>query len=613
MSQAQVPTEKTAEEWERERIAISDALLDATASLATGDTVDAVLRTACNALVSASSHIRLAWKYLGPYDAETIVPMYTVGPEKDYADDLVLANDKATQSGPTRTSLRTLKPVVTAIRTSEPFAPWRQRAMSHGLEACASFPFGNRESDIRGAVAIYVNREDYFERVGLEPFIAFANLAQAAFDQALLREKLEELATFDAMTGLLTRHTLQQMMEHEHARARRRQSTYSLVLFDVDRFKVTNDHFGHQAGDKVLVRIAEITRDLLRESDLISRWGGEEFLCLLPDTDIDEATTIAERLRREIAKSDIHIDSQDRTLRVTISAGVASYPAHAEMLRDVLNTADAALYEAKRSGRDRVISGESGRRQVFSIVGELEDAIKTKRLVAAFQPIVDLKTGDVVAEEALARLRTGSGELVEAGRFIEAATQMQLTHRIDQEIILQSMDRCVRQVSSGSPISHFVNISPELLRHPHLVKNILEQAQLRCQCVAGQLGAEKPLVIEITEREFLGDTAVAREILEPFIDFGFRIAVDDFGSGYSSFQYLADLPVSFIKIEGSLVQRVKSEPRVRSILQGIRDIAGELDLITIAEYVDSEKTVDVLREIGIHLAQGYYFGRPGVD
>jgi diguanylate cyclase (GGDEF)-like protein len=612
VSQVQISEHKSAEEWEHERIAISDALLDATARLAAGDTVNAVLRTACNALVSASSHIRLAWKYIGRYDAETIVPMYTVGPEKSYADGLVLANDEATRSGPTRSSLRTLTPVVTAIRSSAPFAPWRERAVTHGLEACASFPFGSSESDVRGAVAIYVNREDYFERVGLEPFIAFANLAQAAFDQALLREKLEELATFDAMTGLLTRHTLQQMMEHEHARARRRQSSYSLLLLDVDRFKLTNDHFGHQAGDKVLVQIAEITKDLLRESDLISRWGGEEFLCLLPDTGIDEATAIAERLRLEIASSDIHIDTQDRSLRVTVSAGVASYPDHAEMLRDVLNTADAALYEAKRSGRDRVIAGESGRHQVFSIVGEVEEALKNKRMVAAFQPIVDLQTGDIVAEEALARLRTESGDLIEAGRFIEAAAQMQLTHHIDQEIILQSMDRCVVQVCAGSPISHFVNVSPELLRHPDLVNNILQQAQLRCQCVSERIGPEKPLVIEITEREFLGNTAVAREILAPFIDFGFRIAVDDFGSGYSSFQYLADLPVSFIKIEGSMVQRAYAEPRVRSILQGIRDIAGELDLITIAEYVDNEQTVDVLREIGIHLAQGYYFGRPEI-
>ena len=598
------------EKWERERVAISDALLAATAGLAAGDTMDAVLRTACNALVSASSHIRLAWKYIGPINGETITPTYVVGPEKEYVQGLTLADDEATRHGPTRTSLRTLEPVVTTIRTSAVFAPWRQRAMAHGLESCASFPFGNIDSDVRGAVAIYADREDYFERVGLEPFIAFANLAQVAYEQAMLRQRLEELATFDAMTGLLTRHTLQQMMEHEHARARRRDTCYSLILFDIDRFKLTNDNFGHQAGDKVLVRVAELTRELVRESDFVSRWGGEEFLCFLPDSDLDEATRIAERLRRRIGETDIEANGQN--LRVTISAGVASFPDHARLLRDVLNTADAALYEAKRSGRDRVIASKTDQHRVYSIVGQLEDGLKTGRVIAAFQPIVDLHTGKAVAEEALARLRTESGELIEAARFIDAASQLQLTHHIDHAIILQTMDRCVARIGDNEPLAHFVNISPALLRHPQLVGAILEQAQLRCQCVSDRLGEEKPLVIEITEREFLGNTKVARNILAPLIDFGFRIAIDDFGSGYSSFQYLADLPVSFLKIEGDLVQRAASEPRVRAILQGIRDIAGELDLITIAEHVDNEKTVDLLREIGIDQAQGFYFGKPTV-
>ncbi len=608
MSQPSTAPEKSPEDWKRERIAISDALLDATAGLAAGDTIDAVLRTACNALVAASSHIRLAWQYIGPYDAEIITPMYIVGPAYSYAASLVLGNDAATREAPTRRSLRTLIPVVAPIRTHEPYAPWRERALAHGLEVCASFPFGNCESEIRGAVAVYVDQADYFDRVGLDPFVAFANLGQASFEQAALRHRLEELATFDPMTGLLTRHTLQEMMEHEHARARRRESQYSVILFDADRFKLTNDHFGHQAGDQVLIRIAELTEDLLRDSDLISRWGGEEFLCLLPDTSLDEASRIAERLRLEIAAAEIGVHG--RTLKVTISAGVASYPDHAERLRDVLNTADAALYEAKRSGRNRVVAGETGQRQVYSIVGQMEDALKANRMFAAFQPIVDLQTGTVVAEEALARFYTEAGELVDASRFIDAATQLQLTHRIDYEVILKAMDRCMAKVGDGAPINHFVNVSAELLRHPELIEAIVQEAQARCQCLPTDLTDQKPLVIEITEREFLGDTRVARNILAPLIDFGFRIAVDDFGSGFSSFQYLADLPVSFIKIEGTLVQRVTREPRVRAILQGIRDIAGELDLITIAEKVGNEETVDVLREIGIHYAQGYYFGRP---
>lgn len=609
MSQQSAAPDKSPEDWKRERIAISDALLDATAGLAAGDTIDAVLRIACNALVAASSHIRLAWQYIGPYDAEIISPMYIVGPAYNYAANLILGNDSATRDGPIRRSLRTLAPAVAAIRTDGPFAPWRDRALSHGLEVCASFPFGNSESEVRGAVAIYADQPDYFDRVGLDPFVAFANLGQASFEQAALRHRLEELATFDPMTGLLTRHTLQEMMEHEHARARRRESQYSLILFDVDRFKLTNDHFGHQAGDQVLVRIAELTEDLLRDSDLISRWGGEEFLCLLPDTGLGEASRTAERLRHEIAAAEIAVHG--RTLKVTISAGVASYPDHAERLRDVLNTADAALYEAKRSGRNRVIAGETGQRQVYSIVGQMEDALKANRMIAAFQPIVDLQTGTVVAEEALARFHTEEGELIDASRFIDAATQLQLTHRIDYEVILKAMDRCIAKVGAGAPIDHFVNVSAELLRHPDLIEAIVHEAQLRCQCLpTDMMTDQKPLVIEITEREFLGDTRVARNILAPLIDFGFRIAVDDFGSGFSSFQYLADLPVSFIKIEGTLVQRVTSEPRVRAILQGLRDIAGELDLITIAEKVGNEETVDVLREIGIHYAQGYYFGRP---
>jgi diguanylate cyclase (GGDEF)-like protein len=596
--------------WERERIAISDALLAATAGLVAGDTVTAILRNACNALVSASSHIRLSWDYIGPFDAALIKPMYSVGPAKGYADGLELANDEAARHGPTRASLRTLTPVVTVIGHSDSFKPWRPRATEFGLKACASFPFGDLDSHVRGAVAIYVDREDYFERVGLDPFLAFANLAQISYEQATLRQKLEELATFDAMTGLLTRHTLQQMMEHEHARARRRNTRYCLILLDIDRFKLTNDNFGHQVGDDVLVRVAELTSDLLRDSDFVSRWGGEEFLCYLPDSDLSEGLQIAERLRRRIGHTDI--ESHGQTLRVTISAGVACFPDHARSLRDVLNAADGALYEAKRSGRDRVIASESGQDRVYSIVGQLEEGLKTGRLMAAFQPIVDLDTGTVVAEEALARLRTPSGELIPAARFIEAATQLQLTHRIDYEIISQAMERCVATVGQGQAISHFVNVSPALLRHQELVQAFLEQAQTRCECLAGQADDQKPLVIEITEREFLGNTQAARNILAPLVDFGFRIAIDDFGSGYSSFQYLADLPVSFLKIEGDLVQRAPNEPRVRAILQGIRDIAQELDLITIAEHVDSKRTVDLLREIGIDQAQGYYFGKPEV-
>ncbi|MFB6259780.1 MAG: EAL domain-containing protein, partial [Thiohalorhabdaceae bacterium] len=141
---------------------------------------------------------------------------------------------------------------------------------------------------------------------------------------------------------------------------------------------------------------------------------------------------------------------------------------------------------------------------------------------------------------------------------------------------------------------------------------ILQRAVQICEQCASEMGEEKPLVIEITEREFLQDTREAHRILQPFLDYGFRIAVDDFGSGFSSFRYLADLPVSVLKIEGDLVRRATGEPRVQAILRGIRDIAGELGLTTIAEMVEDEETADFLREIGIDLAQGFHFAYPAL-
>lgn len=172
------------------------------------------------------------------------------------------------------------------------------------------------------------------------------------------------------------------------------------------------------------------------------------------------------------------------------------------------------------------------------------------------------------------------------------------------------MDRCSRQVAAGNGITHFVNISTDLLRHRDRVEALLGRAFRTCQECDANIPGEKPLVIEITEREFLEDPAEARRILAPFLDYGFRLAVDDFGSGYSSFRYLADLPVSFLKIEGDLVGRALREPRIQAIIRGIQDIAGELGLTTIAEKVEDGETTEFLREVGIDWAQGFHFARP---
>ena len=431
-------------------------------------------------------------------------------------------------------------------------------------------------------------------------------------EQKKIEKRLAYEASHDQLTGLINRHQMQQELERVHARGQRYGEPYTLVLVDLDHFKIINDNYGHQAGDRILVAFARIARQLVRETDTVARWGGEEFLFLLENTDALHATGFAERLRARIEATPIDIGEQE--VHITVSGGVATFPEDADSISDLLSVADNTLFEAKRGGRNRVVFPTKDSSGIFTIGTQLNRALEQGRLVPAYQPIVDLATREVMAEEALARIRTGEDEtLLDAETFIQAANDLQLAHRIDHHIIGSTLQRCVRQQRKGLRRKYFVNMSADLLRHPDLTRELIEQASRAWNdCEVLPLD-ERPVVIEITEREFLGNVEAATDILRPLIDFGLEIAIDDFGSGYSSFQYLADLPVSYLKIEGSLIQRCRHEPKVRRIIRAIQDIATDLDLITIAEHIEDEATAELLTELGIDWGQGYLFGRATFD
>ena len=305
---------------------------------------------------------------------------------------------------------------------------------------------------------------------------------------------------------------------------------------------------------------------------------------------------------------------QDPAVPLTVSIGLASYPRDGDRLENLLAHIDSALYHAKNRGRDQVVTAGAESSGIFFIGHQIEEALAQSRVRPAYQPIVDLRSGREVAEEALARLCLPDGTLMAAEQFIGAASCLQIAHRIDRTIIHEVITRCVtRTVAGEPPLLHFVNLSANLLRHPREVVDILAATRQGCSRSGEHLNREKPLVIEVTEREFLEDPQEALRILRPLLDFGLRLAVDDFGSGYSSFLYLADLPVSFLKVEMQLVQRARHEGRVLAMIKGIQHIAQDLGLITIAEGIEDEATAHLVQEIGIDWGQGYYFGRPALD
>ena len=427
-----------------------------------------------------------------------------------------------------------------------------------------------------------------------------------------LQRRMLYQVSHDSLTGLPNRTALQQTLTQLHAEITAHDDVYTVLLLDLDRFKLINDSYGHSIGDSLLAEVAHRLAGGMRAQDSLGRWGGEEFLCLLPQTDRDHGLRIAERMRKRVESEPFRFEGH--LISTTLSVGVAGFPQDGAEPTEVLRMADAALYEAKRSGRNRVQSSEKISGNIFSIASRLEQALSEKRVQPAFQPIVELASGKIVAEESLARIVDSTGEITEAGYFMEAATQLQMVHRIDHEMIRQTIMRCSCRVGQNAgPIAHFVNVSADLLRHPDLIHDILSLAKMQCAVTGFSPDATKPLVIEITERELLENVRDARRILAPFLDFGLRLAIDDFGSGYSSLQYLADLPVAFLKIEGDLVRRAPDDVRVRAILRGVQDMARDLDVITIAEYIENERILEVVRELGVHWGQGYYFGRPRLE
>lgn len=591
----------------QQRAALMAALLDATAPLSQNENPLSVVRAFCDALVAASPHIRLAWAYLGEPNAEYIRPTYISGPAAAYAEQLEIGRDEISLRGPARQTLRTAKAIVVKTASDSSFMPWREQALNYNLEAMFCVALRCPVKSIAGLVSVAADTADYFDQIGLAPFLAFGRLAEVALMQAAARQRLEELATYDHLTGLFNRRAFEVHLEQTHKSALQQKQKYSILLFDIDHFKLVNDTYGHETGDRVLKHISAIAQDMLRQSDILARWGGEEFICLLPNTNDQAAWLIAERLRTQISGLEYPLDKH--CILCTISCGIATFPLDGHDMHTLLASADASLYEAKRGGRNRIRQCKTEGRGVLATAGQIEQALQDKRIIPAYQPIIDLRSRQFAGEEILARMRMPDGQTLEAAIFIEAASQLQIIHRIDHAIIRQALLRCRLHRHADKVPLHFVNISGDLLRHPALVDDLLAQATQECRGVRTDSQGQKPIIIEITERELLSDTQDALQILKPFLDFGMRLAIDDFGSGFSSFKYLADLPIAFLKIEGDLIQRLH-EPKVRAIIEGIQEIARKLDVTTIAEHVENEETAQHLLEIGIDWAQGYYFGAP---
>ncbi len=426
-----------------------------------------------------------------------------------------------------------------------------------------------------------------------------------------LQRALSYQATHDALTGLINRREFEQRLTETLLASRSDPDARHVVLYlDLDQFKVVNDTCGHQAGDRLLKQITSVLQTRIRTSDTLARLGGDEFGVLLLDCDLDMAQRIAEELRQAIR--DFRFVWQDLIMNVGVSIGLAEVNGESDTLSTIMSAADVACYAAKESGRDRVHTYNQGhapeRLREMQWVSRINRAREEDRLVLYCQPIVSIRDGGEPFRqfELLLRMRDESGLLVQPAEFIPAAERFNLMPALDRWVVRQACQHLAHKRSddvSRAPYCITVNLSTTTINDEHFLDYVIAE-------MATADLSPGALCFELTETTAMTSLAAATHFIHELRKRGCKFSLDDFGSGLSSFLFLKNLPVDYIKIDGGFVHNVTQDVIDRSMVEAITQIGRTMGIATIAERVDSAEVLNQLAELGVQYAQGHYIASP---
>ena len=426
---------------------------------------------------------------------------------------------------------------------------------------------------------------------------------QERIDQATAR--LVYQASHDALTGLINRSEFEQRLERTLLSALQQGREHALCYMDLDQFKVINDSCGHAAGDELLRQLALLLKGKLRERDTLARLGGDEFALLLENCNVQDAMAVADTFRAEVQR--FRFKWEDHLFAVGMSVGMVAINRDSGTTANLLSAADAACYVAKDRGRNQIHLYEirdtdlARHRGEMQWVTRIHRALEEHRLRLSWQDIrrTDGAPSATRHVELLLRMLDDDGSEILPMAFIPAAERYSIMPTLDSWVIEETLNLCKRYLASeqSQHCLFAVNLSGASLKAPAFRRMLLTRLQ------------ENPvmgphLCFEITETAAIGNLAVVNEFIEAMREFGCSFALDDFGSGLSSFTYLKNLKVDFLKIDGAFVRDIASNPIDRSMVEAVHRIGHQMGLKTVAEYVESDETLAVLRQIGVDYVQG---------
>jgi diguanylate cyclase (GGDEF)-like protein len=427
-------------------------------------------------------------------------------------------------------------------------------------------------------------------------------VASDAFSRLRLTEDMTHLARHDLLTNLPNRGLLVDRVEHALQISRRRNTQVALLFVDLDGFKPVNDRFGHAAGDAVLVDVANRLTGCVRESDTVARLGGDEFALLLEDVKPDEVSSACNRVLAALSRG---VDVSRHHLTLSASIGVATGDS-SDTAESMLRNADLAMYEAKARGKNQYVEYQRAigrsRLQRLELVESLRSSLAGGDLRLVYQPIVRADTGRIVGVEALARWRS-NGVDVPPDVFIRVAEESGLVVELGDVVLDQAAQDAPRIAeAAGGEVNVSVNISARQLREPDFVAKV-ERAR-------GEMGSAG-LILEITERDGIGDDETTMRAMRTLADRGVPFAVDDFGVGFSSIGYLQDMPVQIIKTDLSFSESIDRDERSCALLCSITMMGQALGLDVVVEGIERANQLQHIREhVHAPYAQGYLMYRP---
>lgn len=440
----------------------------------------------------------------------------------------------------------------------------------------------------------------------------FRGMAKDISEAKTSLDKIYTLSNYDVLTGLCNRSRFYDELQRTLRKSNRLDGQSTILVIDLDKFQYVNETYGHTIGDHMLIHAAKIIKENLRSGDICARIGGDEFAIILPDAAANNVAYRARILIDALKKNPFKY--QDIEVPVTVSIGMASYPDHGTTADALVTSVNVALSKAKNSGRNRLESYDNKDISTATPVSEklrwldfiskcLEE--KQDRIILHFQPIVPLNSKDTTPRyEVLVRMVDNEGNRIEAVNFIEIAEEFGLISKVDQIVSFRAIDLLEKWHNAGKKMTLSVNISACTFGDSVFMAMLGEKLK-RADLPAGSI------VFEITETAILKDLQKVKNAISELKAYGAQFALDDCGVGYSSFNYIKQLDLDFIKIDGTFVRNLTQEnSKDAAFVKALNDVAQRMKILTVAESIEQEETVKELAGMGVDFGQGYYFGRP---